>query len=278
MAEVELRLPGDEVVALSGPEGDDSVLGAIRYSGGSWEPHLQAVFFKLVRPDWVCLDVGANIGAHTIALAKLAAHVVAFEAASETASHLRRNLAASGVASKVQVVEQALWSTAGELRIYWAPRLAGCAFVTVVDDAAEGHAKLGSVVTSGDAERLDGKLLVAAANTLDLWCAEAKPQRLDLMKIDIEGAEAAALAGGQETPARHKPLIVTEYNPACAQQYFGQSARAYFDVLAEYASEIRVIEQGGDLSAPLDWQALEPRLAATGWVDLICAPEGRALG
>lgn len=41
---------------------------------------MSAVMERLVRPDWVCVDAGANIGAHTLVLSELARQVLAFEA------------------------------------------------------------------------------------------------------------------------------------------------------------------------------------------------------
>jgi hypothetical protein len=58
-------------LVLYGLKEDLTVFGPIE-SGGTWEPHLIAVLRRIIRPDFVCRDVGANIGAITLVLSRLA--------------------------------------------------------------------------------------------------------------------------------------------------------------------------------------------------------------
>src|SRR5580765_8476349 len=75
-----LRLPSGRVVEVVGDDEDLTLITPLRASGGEWEPHVRRVMERIVRPEWTCLDIGANIGVHTLALAELAREVIAFEA------------------------------------------------------------------------------------------------------------------------------------------------------------------------------------------------------
>ncbi len=79
---------------LSGSAADRSVLEPIEKAAGIWEPHLVRLLHRLVRSDDVCLDVGANIGVHTLVLAGLApqGRIHAFEPSSKNFSFLKRNI------------------------------------------------------------------------------------------------------------------------------------------------------------------------------------------
>jgi protein-L-isoaspartate O-methyltransferase len=83
---------------LEGLDGDATVFQPIQRSH-VWEPHVMALLERIVQPDFVCLDVGANIGAITLPLARLASkgRVYAFEAAPATFDLLKRNIAGNAL-------------------------------------------------------------------------------------------------------------------------------------------------------------------------------------
>jgi len=272
-AEIPLLLPGGRRLTISGDDRDVSVVGALVSSDGNWEPHVRGLFERLVQPDWVCLDIGANIGAHTLALACLARRVYAFEASPANFAHLETNVAATGMSAKITPVLAAIWDGAGTVDVVASPEFSGTAFAT-----ADGSPWDGSdhVYALGDREvpftfRSD----TVPAVRLDDWVAEHELDRIDLIKIDVEGAEQTALAGATETLRRFKPLLVTEYNPSAATSLFGARPDAYFEFLADAFPSLHVIEPDGSLSEPLvEWRRLEVRLAeGRGWEDLLCVPE-----
>src|SRR5713101_3990307 len=71
-----------------------------------YEPDVCSIIEQMVRPGWICADVGAHIGVITRLLAKLvgpAGRVIAFEAHPENARVLRENLSANGWGKAVTV-------------------------------------------------------------------------------------------------------------------------------------------------------------------------------
>jgi GDPmannose 4,6-dehydratase len=268
-----LDLPGGRTVHIEGDELDLSVLGELRASGGVWEPSVSTLLERIVCPDWVCVDVGANIGAHTLRLAALGRRVIAFEASTRSCAYLRANVDRAGLADRTTIVEAALWDQPTSLALAVAPRFGGAAHV-VDGDLGPSGSKHPQVRVGGVAYPVEVETVRAIR--LDDWVAEHPLDRLDLVKIDVEGAELTALAGAESTLQRFRPFLVTEYNPACARDLFGHAPESYFEWLRPRFGAIDVIEADGTLSTVREWHELSERLVTTGgWVDLLCSPEGR---
>ncbi|WP_428376424.1 FkbM family methyltransferase [Lichenicoccus sp.] len=273
---VALLLPHNRMMDVAFRPGDLSVAAVLAASGGDWEPHVRSYLESTVQSDWVCLDIGANLGAHTLSLAVLAqdGQVVAFEADAGNFALLSSNVAAlTAPRAPIAPVNLALWDRPATLVFGGADELAGCSFVsedldsetvehhlrTVVDAAAIGgidlHIRSGSV----------------AALPLDAWAEAHGLPRLDLIKLDVEGAEARVIRGADATLRRFRPILLVEYNPSCAAAYFGQPPEALYEELAARFAAIHTLEPDGTLTAVPNWTTLQTRLAAgKGWEDLVC--------
>ncbi|RZS90204.1 FkbM family methyltransferase [Motilibacter rhizosphaerae] len=142
-------------------------------------------YVRTVQPDWVLLDVGANVGVYSALFSRLApqGHVHAFEPTA-TSALLRANLAHAG-ATNVTVHEVAVGASTGvqEEPIY---RLWG-----------------------QDPERQ-----AYPFTTIDAWVAAQGLDRLDVLKIDVDGFDLEALRGAAATIERFDPWIVIELNHA----------------------------------------------------------------
>ncbi len=160
---------------------------------------------ELVRPGAVCLDVGAEYGLYTWALAGLvgpAGHVHAVEpqAGPATFVDISRRLLRAG---NVTVHRTALGATAGD-GVLARPRrrllpVHGRAFLTT------GASGLGS-----NAEFSHHDDVPVAVTTVDDLVRALGPDRLDFVKVDIEGAEARLLAGARGTLAAFRPVLMLE--------------------------------------------------------------------
>jgi FkbM family methyltransferase len=137
------------------------------------------------------LDIGANIGIYTSFLADLVGptgRVVAFEPESRNVERLR-----SGVGSRaqVEVVHAAVTDRSGTIELF------------VADDLNVDHHTYAS-----DGRRSEK----VAAVALDDFVREG--ERVDLIKMDIQGAEAAALRGARRVlSADPGPALLMEYWP-----------------------------------------------------------------
>jgi FkbM family methyltransferase len=144
------------------------------------------------------LDAGANIGLASLYFKRLypRARITAYEADPAICALLRENLAANGAAD-VETVQAAVWTRTGSLDF----RCEGSDSGAVVDPGSGLGADLPGPVRSVPAVRLRDVL-------------EREP--VDLLKLDIEGAEAAVLADCAGALGQVRALIaeVHEFDPA----------------------------------------------------------------
>jgi FkbM family methyltransferase len=160
---------------------------------GSHEPTEQAFMAHYVRPGDLAVDVGANLGIYTVALAGLGAQVVAFEPGTQARSVLEYNVALNGFGDRVRVVPWALGDRDGE------------AVLTTTLDGAN-HLE--------DAHRGSHATEPVALRTLDSVAGEA-PDWFDadgpmVVKIDAEGYDEAVLRGASGLLEKRRPIVMVE--------------------------------------------------------------------
>jgi FkbM family methyltransferase len=139
-----------------------------------------------VRSRDAVLDAGANIGTYTrLALRQGARLVVAFEPEPDNAYLFRRNLGAEMAAGKVILVEAAVWSSSGTAPLHL--------------HGSSGHSLVIRTGAPG--------LIQVTATTIDATVPRLDLDRVDMIKLDVEGAEEHALAGARDTLVRFGPHI-----------------------------------------------------------------------
>jgi FkbM family methyltransferase len=156
---------------------------------GEWAEGEIILFRRLLRPGAVVIDVGANIGTHALPLAKIVGEegaIYAFEPQQEIFEILVSNLNANNVGN-VKAHRAAVGATDGTCRI---PQ---------IDYSSANNFGLVSV-GKGDLEVPE-----IAIDSLEL-------QRIDLIKVDVEGAEADVLRGATSTLMKLRPILYVENN------------------------------------------------------------------
>jgi methyltransferase FkbM-like protein len=117
----------------------------------------------------------------------------------------------------------------------------------------------------------DGMCRVGATR-LDSWVRARGLDRLDLLKLDVEGAELAVLDGAEETLRRLKPLTVVECNPVALPRLTGKSYRELFRRLQALFPVVALIGPGGAVLPLVGQRHLELALIHHGVVDLVAIP------
>jgi FkbM family methyltransferase len=246
-------------LSLSGNASDQSVVGAIEFAGGAYEPHVTKLLASIVRNDSVCLDIGANIGAISLVLGRLAraGRVYAFEPGATNYQFLVDNIETNHLAN-IAPVNVGLLDRTTDVEFCYVESVAGCSFIP------------GNDVREGVIERIH-------CVTLDQWVIDERLTRLDVVKLDAEGAEIAVLQGGSATIARFRPALVIEFNPTPMQRFWQRDARELYDLLKASYDRIQVIDsQGGGLRPVKSYSDLEAIVAAgRGWEDLFCTATTR---
>jgi FkbM family methyltransferase len=151
------------------------------------------VLARLLTPGSVLFDVGANFGYYAVTLADALrddCRVFAFEPMPSTYRRLRHHIELNALQDVIRAFPVALADEAGFARM-------------TVDNCNSGAATLSD---SGGIERVE-------VSTLDNFCAEHAIDRLDFLKVDVEGCEERLLIGGAATITRLSPIIFIELNP-----------------------------------------------------------------
>jgi FkbM family methyltransferase len=174
---------------------DDCYIRNHMMSGRVYEHHIiNGMLKEYVEKSKYIVDVGANIGCHTISYAGMnpEARIWSFEPQKKLFDLLNTNVNLNGYTDRIHLHNCGLGHKECTLEMQ--------GLDTVEDKAHMGWNKGGLGIGKGG-EKLDVKTL----DSLDL-------PGLDYMKIDVEGAEGLVIQGGQETIKKFKPVICFEHN------------------------------------------------------------------
>jgi FkbM family methyltransferase len=163
-------------------------------AGRSYEDLETMVFLEAIAPGMVIVDIGANVGYYTLSAATHAgATVYAFEPEPSTFQYLRDNVQLNGL-QRVFPLNEALSDKPGHVAFF------------VHGSNLGKH----SLIRSDEAVRT----VTVPATTLDEFVRAKELTRLDVVKLDVEGAEALVLAGAMDTISRFRPVVFLEFTPA----------------------------------------------------------------
>jgi FkbM family methyltransferase len=222
------RHPSDSARRLTTKFGDEfnvdlsSFLEWHLWAFGSYEPHIADLFRQLILPGDRCIDVGANIGVHTVRLAKLVgAHgeVVALEPDEGLVCRIKDNMLLNRL-TNVRIIQAAAAARGGDSLVL---------YQSDDQDANKARASLlpHSYLT-GSATRVP---------TVSIDDIDQGP--VALIKIDVEGYEEAVVSGAVRTISRYSPSIIFEYAP----ELLSSTSRSPFIWLQKSGYELFTIEQ-----------------------------------
>jgi FkbM family methyltransferase len=170
------------------------------FIGGCLEPNEFAFLDSVLKEGMVFVDGGANEGLYSLFASRCvgpSGRVFSFEPSQREFQRLECNIRLNGL-ENVRVVQAALAEKPGEMEL----RIA-CA-------AHAGHNTLGGFVHDVQLLRTE----MVSARTLDDFAAEAGLDRVDVVKLDVEGAEFRALQGSRRVLRQMRPTILFEASDA----------------------------------------------------------------
>ena len=220
------------------------------YLGGMFERSTAVALARLTEPSSLVLDIGANIGAHTLHLANLVGpegRVMAFEPTDFAFRKLRRNLDLNpSLASRVEAFH---------------------CFLTASDGASVPDAIYSSwplaVETGLHAKHLGREMQTesAQARSLDSILSERADRKVQLVKLDVDGFECDVLRGATSLLRDARPIFVMELAPYVLKErgasldqllsYFIPNGYGFFDKrthqrLPSTAKELQRMVAGGE--------------------------------
>ena len=202
---------------------EDQLQRAMWYSGTHEEPIIRTITRSL-RKDDVFLDVGANIGLISLAAAQRlralgGGRVVAFEPGRDAFAKLIAHVEMNGLQQFVDPVNLALGAERTDLALRRDLR----------SEAANLATR--SLFASGE------PVEVVHVVTCDEWVRERGVERVDVVKIDVEGAEFDVISGMRDTLSMLRPrIVVAEVIPDLLERA-GTSVAQVFDLVRSLGYE-----------------------------------------
>ncbi|MDQ5822882.1 MAG: FkbM family methyltransferase [Chloroflexota bacterium] len=241
---------------------------------GTHDRDVVSLLEAFVKPGMTVLDVGAHFGYFSLLSARLVGprgSVWAFEPVPHAIQLLVRNIEVNNFAGRIHVVPQAVSDAPGTATIHSNPA-----------ESMTSTLYPGTVALSTAANR-PGKAasnsprfrpIEVACTSLDDWSARQNWPPVDMVKMDIEGAETAALRGMVQTSRRNPRLkLIVEFNPKTLSaagvsigEFWGALEACGFGRISMAGPPLRLVDFPADL--PLIMQ--EIRRLGNDRVNLLC--------
>lgn len=232
------------------------------YLLGAFERDTVAACRRLVEPGATVLDIGANIGAHTLPLAGLVGatgRVIAFEPTVQAFAKLSANIALNPALAPRIACHQVVLS---DFDTTVAPDTIAASWPLVAaNDTLDEY--------GGRAWSTEG----ARIQTLDRFCADAGLDKIDLIKMDVDGAEPAILQGAETILRRDRPVMILELAPTALERV-GSGLGSYIGHLRRLG--YRIHDQVDDTLLDDDLARLAASIPKAGCLNIVARPEAVA--
>jgi FkbM family methyltransferase len=171
---------------------------------GAFEHSTLSLYSKVIKPGFTILDIGANIGAHTLHFARFTGEkgkVYAFEPTDYAFNKLSKNVSLNPTLSKQISLYQAL--LINELDESAPTAIPSRWPLNANKDEASHPVHLGVFESLNNAKKI----------RLDDWFSNMNKPKIDLIKIDVDGFEIDVLKGAKNLLNEQKPPMVMEFAP-----------------------------------------------------------------
>jgi FkbM family methyltransferase len=198
---------------------------------GAWEPHLNAMVRRTLKPGMSVIDVGANIGYYSLLAARLVGQtgrVTAFEPNSENNRLLLLSRAENGF-EQIQLMPVALGDRPGHATFSVAMGSNGGLRNRLQEELHSPQCQIVPVV------RLD-----------DVFSGP-----VDFIKMDIEGAEPLALAGAERTLTESRPVVSSEFCPFMIRAVSGSDPLAFLQRFASRGYDAFLVDKQSHAEVPI---------------------------
>lgn len=190
---------------------------------GSYEQETNAILKKYVRDTDIVVEAGANIGSESVLLSRYAAHghVYCFEPNPYSFERLEINIRINEL-KNVSAFETALGEKDDSIRFHIYPK-----------------SFYNSGMSSKYMDTQDTREITVKQSTLDTFVQDQDLERVDFIKMDIQGAEMDLILGAAETIRKFRPKIFTE---AC-EPY--NDTKKLFEKLSSMGYRVSLISGSG---------------------------------
>jgi FkbM family methyltransferase len=211
---------------------NDFFIGAVIANTKNYEPYVTDEVRRLLKPGMVFIDIGANIGYFAMLSAALvgpSGKVYAFEPNPDNCRMIEKSIEANGF-ENIQLFPNAVAEARQSFNLDVGGTNSNGRIIDFSPDAIPGQAT---------------PLLVEAV-VLD----EALPNldRVDVIKLDIEGAEPRAWQGMQQIVSKFRPTLVFEFSPELIPITSHVTAESFLDEIISHQYDLYILERFKDKS------------------------------
>ncbi len=203
----------------------DSLIGNLVKTRGEYEARVLPLFVESIPQGGTVLDVGANIGIYTLSAARkvgVDGRVFAVEPVAKNVQSLCAGVVGNGFRN-VSILPVAASAQAGVV-----PMLRHANSSNGIVDV---HADPALADAFAPSQQIDFLL-----NGLD---------RLDVIKVDIEGHEPVVWPSLDALVRKHRPLVFTEFNPTAIRNHSRTDPALYLHALFTIAATLEVLHLDG---------------------------------
>jgi FkbM family methyltransferase len=217
---------------------------SVQILAGAYEPHVAATLDRILGAGDVFVDVGANVGYHSFRAVRRigpTGRVIAVEANPENARLIARTIDVNSL-TNVELVPLALSDRRGH----------------VVFGSHLGTN--GGFLGDAGAASASGRSTIVPTTRLD----DLDLDRVSVVKIDVEGAEALVVDGCGATVARERPTFVMEFSREMTERVSGRSAADHLARFVDWNYTVSIIDRATSEARPV--VSIDAML--DGWGDL----------
>jgi FkbM family methyltransferase len=208
---------------------DKCIISELISKNHVWEPHMHKIFEKYINKESIVLEGGCHIGTHTLKLGLLGKQVLSFEPMTNSNVILRENLKINNI-TNVTVYNEGLSNKTDVAYFEW---------IGHNNPGASGLANnpMGKPSYTKPIEKKHPVTLI----TID----SLQLEKLDFIKLDVEGYEINVIEGAIDTIKKCNPIITLEIYENFTGNYSLQHAKSTFKILLDNGYTIHHI-QGPD--------------------------------
>lgn len=199
-----------------------------------YEPHVTNALQPILQPGMTFLDIGANIGYFSLLAAKQVGaegRIIAFEPNQYNCNLLYMSASANEF-NHIDIYPFAVAETSTTF---------------MYDNVGGSNGVISEIGNERDEEKSNQLFLRTLVRSVKLDDHLRNVERVDVIKIDIEGAEYRALLGAQQLIETHHPIIFSEFSPTGLQHVSNASGEDYLRLLVNHNYQIAILERTGQL-------------------------------
>lgn len=186
--------------------------------GRPWEPHMHAIFQKYIKPTSVVIECGCHIGTHTVKMASMCSKLYGFEPMPTTFEVLKKNITLNNL-NNVILHKKGVADKEGTTKYSWIPA-----------DNPGGSGLENNPMGKPSWIESTTENIEVELTTIDSLNLE----KLDFMKVDVEGYEILVIKGAMNTIQRCRPVISMEvwkdHNNGVDLQYTKETFKDLLDL------------------------------------------------